>query len=143
MRKFLIASHGHVASGIKSAVQILTHDDSALTAVDCYVDESDFTPRIQEWIDSVEPGDEAVIFTDLLGGSVCNKVTELQPERHGIMHVTGVNLICVLGCLLEDGPLTEESVDRIVGEAAGLIQRVQVSEADGEPDGGSDDDFFA
>ena len=100
MRKFLIASHGRVASGIKSAVGILTHDDSAITTVDCYLDESDFTPQIQEFLDSVQEGDEAVVFTDLLGGSVCNKVTQMHPERYGVIHVTGVNLITVLGCLL-------------------------------------------
>jgi PTS system mannose-specific IIA component len=141
MRKFLIASHGRVASGIKSAVNILTHDDSAITAVDCYLDESDFTPQIQEFLDSLQEGDEAVIFTDLLGGSVCNKVTQMHPERYGAIHVTGVNLITVLGCLLSDEPLTPEVVDGVVETGASLIQRVAVDE--GETDDGSEGDFFA
>ncbi len=141
MRKFLIASHGRVASGIKSAVGILTHDDSAITAVDCYLDESDFTPQIQEFLDSVQEGDEAVVFTDLLGGSVCNKVTQMYPERYGVIHVTGVNLITVLGCLLSDEPLTPEVVDGVVETGASLIQRVAVDEE--EADDGSDGDFFA
>lgn len=142
MRKFLIASHGRVASGIKSAVKILTRDDSAITAVDCYMDESDFTPQIQAFIDSVQPGDEAVIFTDLLGGSVCNKVMTLRPEDHGIIHVTGVNLICVLGCLLSDDSLTPAVVDQIVSDASGLIRRVE-SPADDSAYQDSESDFFA
>ena len=142
MRKFLIASHGTVASGIKSAVKILTHDDSAITAVDCYLDESDFTPRIQEFIDSVGPDDEAVIFTDLMGGSVCNKVMQLEPEKHGILHVTGVNLITVMGCLLSDEPLDAGSVDEIVKTGASLIQRVSADEGEEKGDE-SDEDFFA
>lgn len=141
MHKFLIASHGRVASGIKSAVNILTHDDSAITAVDCYMDESDFTPQIQWFLDSLRKGDEAVIFTDLLGGSVCSKVTQMHPERYGAIHVTGANLITVLGCLLSDEPLTSETVDKVVATGASLIQRIAVDEdeTDDEPDG----DFFA
>lgn len=142
MRKILIASHGHLASGIKSAAKILLRDDSAITAVDCYVDESDFTPQIQAFIDSVTPDDEAVIFTDLLGGSVCNKVMTMRPEDHGIIHVTGTNLICVLGCLLSDDPLNPEVVDGIVADASGLIQRVQTP-VDDTSDQGSEGDFFA
>ncbi|MCH4082193.1 MAG: hypothetical protein LKE92_08785 [Atopobiaceae bacterium] len=142
MRKFLIASHGTVASGIKSAVKILTRDDSAITAVDCYLDESDFTPKIQEFIDSVEEDDEAVIFTDLLGGSVCNKVMQLEPGKHGIIHVTGVNLITVLGCLLSDEPLSAKTVDEIVKTGASLIQRVSADEEQGKGDE-SEEDFFA
>lgn len=142
MRKFLIASHGTVARGIKSAVKILTHDDSSVTAVDCYLDESDFTPKVQEFIDSVKADDEAVIFTDLLGGSVCNKVMQLEPERHGVLHVTGVNLITVLGCVLSDDPLTAETVDKIVATGSSLIQRVAVKSEE-SPTDESDDDFFA
>lgn len=143
MRKFLIASHGRVASGIKSAVKILTRDDSMVTAVDCYMDESDFTPQIQAFIDSVEPEDEAVIFTDLLGGSVCNKVMTLRPEDHGIIHVTGVNLICVLGCILSDAPLTPETVDSIIADASTLIQRIVPPAEDAPATDETEGDFFA
>ncbi len=141
MRKILVASHGRVASGVKSAAKILLGDDSAITAVDCYVDETDYTPQLQEFIDSTTPDDEAVIFTDLMGGSVCNKVMSLEPEKHGVIHVTGFNLITVLGCLLSDERLTPEVVDTVVEQGAGLIKRVVVEES--AADSGSDDDFFA
>lgn len=142
MRKILIASHGHVASGVKSAAKILTGDVSAITAVDFYVDESDQAPVVEQFIESVGPDDEAVIFTDLLGGSVCNKVLTLQPEKRGIVHVTGFNLIAVLGCLLADEPLTPASVDEILATAAAQIKRVSVEHDEGAGEE-SDDSFFA
>ncbi len=142
MKKVLIASHGRVASGIKSLVKILVRDDSAVTAVDCYLDESDPTVAIKSWIDEVEPDDEAVIFTDLLGGSVCNNVTMMKPEERGIIHVTGVNVACVLECLLSAEPLTEASVDEIIATASGQMLRVTVSE-DTEGNDEEDGDFFA
>lgn len=142
MRKFLIASHGRVASGVKSLVKILVRDDSAITAVDCYLDESDPTVAIKGWIDAVESEDEAVIFTDLLGGSVCNNVTMMKPEERGIIHVTGINVACVLECLLTAEPLTAATVDEIIAAASKQIVRVAVNEETAVDDG-QDDDFFA
>lgn len=142
MRKILIASHGHVASGMKSAVKILTGDVSSLTAVDFYVDESDQTPVVEAFINSVGPEDDAVIFTDLLGGSVCNKVLTLQPEKHGITHVTGFNLIAVLGCLLSDEPLTPAVVDEVIATASEQLQRISV-EPKAREDEETEDSFFA
>ena len=55
MKKVLVASHGHLASGIRSSIEILTGMADMVEAVDCYVDDSDFTPRIQAFIDSVGP----------------------------------------------------------------------------------------
>lgn len=141
MRKLLLASHGHLASGLKSSVQILTGDSSAITAVDAYVDDSDYTEAIKQFIDSCGPDDEAVIFTDILGGSVFQKVALLEPEKHGIPHVTGMNLAVVMECLLTPDPLTPENIDAITGEAASQLMRVNVSEDTNEQE--SADDFFA
>lgn len=55
MKKVLVASHGHLASGIRSSIEILTGMADMVEAVDCYVDDSDFAPRIQAFIDSVGP----------------------------------------------------------------------------------------
>ena len=61
----LLASHGHLASGLKSSLQILTGDASAVTAIDAYVDETDFVPTIEEFLAASEEGDETIVFTDL------------------------------------------------------------------------------
>jgi PTS system mannose-specific IIA component len=141
MRKILLASHGHLASGLKSSVEILTGDSSAITAVDAYVDDSDYTEAIRDFIDACGPDDEAVIFTDILGGSVFQKVALLEPEKHGVVHVTGMNLAVVMECLLTPDPLTTENVDAIAREAAGQLKRVNVSAQTSQQE--SADDFFA
>lgn len=142
MKKILVASHGHLASGIKSVAKILLHDDSAITAVDCYVDESDPGERIREFIDSVQPQDDALIFTDLLGGSVCNMVTAMRPEQRGIIHVTGFNLAVVLECLISTDRLTPEGIDCIIGTASTLMKRVELSEAPAEKSDVEEEDGF-
>lgn len=110
MKKVLVASHGHLASGIRSSIGILTGMADMVEAVDCYVDDSDFTPRIQAFIDSVGPEDEAIIFTDIYGGSVFQKVVLMEPEKRGIVHVTGMNLGLVIETLLGAEPVTADSI---------------------------------
>lgn len=141
MKKILIASHGRIASGIASAIEILGVNVGEITAVDCYVDDFDYTPKIQGFIDSVTPEDNAIIFTDLVGGSVCNKVMTLRPEARGIQHVAGVNLITVIECLLTEERLTPEKVDEIVSGGSQQMRRMFVEETESE--GEDEEDFFA
>ena len=141
MKKVLVASHGHLASGIRSSIEILTGMADMVEAVDCYVDDSDFTPRIQAFIDSVGPEDEAIIFTDIYGGSVFQKVVLMEPEKRGIVHVTGMNLGLVIEALLGAEPVTADSIKQSVEQARATMQVVEPPSkaADNE---GSDGDFF-
>lgn len=141
MKKVLVASHGHLASGIRSSIEILTGMADMVEAVDCYVDDSDFTPRIQAFIDSVGPEDEAIIFTDIYGGSVFQKVVLMEPEKRGIVHVTGMNLGLVIEALLGAEPVTAVSIKQSVELARATMQVVEPPSkaADNE---GSDGDFF-
>lgn len=141
MKKVLVASHGHLASGIRSSIEILTGMADMVEAVDCYVDDSDFTPRIQAFIDSVGPEDEAIIFTDIYGGSVFQKVVLMEPEKRGIVHVTGMNLGLVIEALLGAELVTADSIKQSVELARATMQVVEPPSkaADNE---GSDGDFF-
>lgn len=141
MKKVLVASHGHLASGIRSSIEILTGMADMVEAVDCYVDDSDFTPRIQAFIDSVGPEDEAVIFTDIYGGSVFQKVVLMEPEKRGIVHVTGMNLGLVIETLLGAEPGTADSIKQSVELARATMQVVEPPSkaADNEE---SEGDFF-
>ena len=141
MKKVLVASHGYLASGIRSSIEILTGMADMVEAVDCYVDDSDFTPRIQAFIDSVGPEDEAIIFTDIYGGSVFQKVVLMEPEKRGIVHVTGMILGLVIEALLGAEPVTAVSIKKSVELARATMQVVEPPSkaADNE---GSDGDFF-
>ena len=141
MKKVLVASHGHLASGIRSSIGILTGMADMVEAVDCYVDDSDFTPRIQAFIDSVGPEDEAIIFTDIYGGSVFQKVVLMEPEKRGIVHVTGMNLGLVIETLLGAEPVTADSIKQSVelGRATMQVVEPPSKAADNEE---SEGDFF-
>lgn len=141
MKKILVASHGHLATGIQSSVQILTGMADQITAIDCYVDESDFTPKIEEFIESVGPEDEGVIFTDIYGGSVFQKVVLLEPEKRGIVHVTGMNLGLVIETLISSEPVSVESLGQSI-ELARQTMQIVMPPSPSVCDKESDNDFF-
>lgn len=114
LRKILIATHGNFADGIKNTVKLLIGKEECIQCINAYVDERDFTIDIQHFMDNIDENDEAVIFTDLYGGSVNQKVFMLLPKNKNIFLITGFNLAAVLEILLTDKKLTEEVVDEIV-----------------------------
>lgn len=114
LRKILIATHGNFADGIKSTVKLLVGKEECIQCINAYVDERDFTIDIQHFMDNINENDEAVIFTDLYGGSVNQKVFMLLPKNKKIFLITGFNLAAVLEILLTDKKLTNEVVDEIV-----------------------------
>ena len=87
------------------------------------------------------PDDDAVIFTDIYGGSVFQKVVLMEPEKHGIVHVTGMNLGLVIETLISAGPVTAESVKQSIELARQTMQVVEPPNSVSD-DGESDGDFF-
>jgi len=47
MTRFFLASHGHLASGLASSIQILTGDSSRLRVFDAYVDERSLEEELE------------------------------------------------------------------------------------------------
>lgn len=143
MRKLLIVSHGRLASGIKSSVEVLTGDASAITAIDAYLDDHDYTREVRDFIAGCDPADEAVVFTDLLGGSVFQKVAAEDLAEKSVMHVTGTNLAAVLECLLTPDALTPAAVDQICHVASTQLKRIEVQDMGKGEEPPLEDDFFA
>lgn len=119
--KVVIASHGHMASGMKSSLEILLGPQEELFALDAYVDGTEPEQAWQQWLE--ELGDEkAVVFTDLMGGSVNQLIVKSIPEHPGIHVVTGVNLALVFSLLAAGEEMTEEEIRRAVREAQEQMQ---------------------
>lgn len=129
MKKILIATHGNLADGFKSSIHVLAGKPCDIQTINAYVDENctDYSKQISDFIQSVESEDEAVIFTDLMGGSVNQKVCQLcmQTTKH-IHIVTGVNLMCILGILLESRPLDEAVLQEIVESSVVSLVQLQI-----------------
>lgn len=102
MRKFLIASHGTLASGIKSSVNIIIGETEHVFLIEAYVDENKtIEDELMAVLSRVAADDELIIFTDLLGGSITNQVARLA-RRENVHLVSGFNLPLLVEILLSD-----------------------------------------
>lgn len=97
-RKFLIGSHGRLASGLQSSIDILAGMGQALETIDAYVDDSDYTSQIDDFIAGVAADEQGLIFTDLLGGSVNQKMVTavMNSGKDNIFLITNSNLATLL-----------------------------------------------
>lgn len=135
MTDILIASHGHMASGMKSSIEILTGMGAQIVTVDAYVDESDYLPEIRQFVKNATG--PAVIFTDLLGGSVNQKVI-LECDHQNIFIVSQMNLAIVMAVLLDTEELTTQRLQELIKQSQ--VQLVTTKLDNSQTD---DEDFFA
>lgn len=119
-KKILIATHGHLASGLKSAIGVLAGEPCEIKTIDAYTDDEpgDYTPKIDAFIASVGEDDQGFIFTDILSGSVNQRVVRANPFGNpNITLVTGTNLMVVLGVALDPRIVTREVLQEIIGQS--------------------------
>jgi fructoselysine and glucoselysine-specific PTS system IIA component len=101
-RKFLIATHGTFAAGLKSSLDIIIGAMEHVFLIQAYVDGA---AGIEEQINHVmaqhSETDELIVFTDILGGSITNQILQhaLKPNVHVI---SGFNLPLLIEVMMAD-----------------------------------------
>lgn len=113
MRKYIIATHGYMAYGINTTLNMLIGEQENLTVVNAYTDEcKDPVPEFEKIIEE-NPDDDIVIMTDLFGGSVNNNAMQMiKSERVHV--VTGINLAVVISIAMSD---SNTSTKQVIEEA--------------------------
>lgn len=109
-RKFLIATHGTFAAGVKSSLDIIIGDMEHVFLIEAYVDETvSVETQINEVMAQVGDTDELIVFTDILGGSITNQVLQhaLKPN---VYVVSGFNLPLLIEVLMADAETPAEEV---------------------------------
>ncbi|MBM7708436.1 PTS sugar transporter subunit IIA [Enterococcus lemanii] len=99
MRKIIFASHHHLASGLKETIEYIVPNGEKITAISAYTTNTPVEAEINDALKDLQPEDEALVFTDLLGGSVNQAFTKYLNQ--GNVHViAGMNVPVVLTVLL-------------------------------------------
>ncbi|RBQ03101.1 PTS sugar transporter subunit IIA [Pedobacter miscanthi] len=113
-RKFLIATHGTLASGIKSSLDIIIGATENLFLMQAYVEENkSLEEEIVPFVKELGDDEELIVFSDLLGGSVTNQILQYG-LRDKVHIVAGFNLGLVMEILLSD---IETPVEQVIAEA--------------------------
>ena len=101
-RKFLIATHGAFAKGVKSALDIIAGEMDNMFLIQAYLDDSrPVEDELEDVMATVSDTDELIIFTDLLGGSV-NNIMLRNALRENVHIVSGFNLPLLIEIVLSD-----------------------------------------
>jgi mannose/fructose-specific phosphotransferase system component IIA len=119
MRKFLIATHGAFAQGVKSSLEIITGETENLFLIGAYLSQDiSVEDELKPILDTLTDDDELVIFTDLLGGSV-NNIVIREALRENVHIISGFNLPVLIEVILGD---TDIPVDELI---AGAIENAK------------------
>ena len=131
MTRFFLASHGRLASGLASSIQILTGDSSRLTFFDAYVDERSLEEELEAFYVNAEEGDQMILLSDMYGGSV-NSIMYPFLARPNTTLIAGMNLALVIGLLLGGEPLEPDTIKAVVEQSREAIRIVELEEGPAE-----------
>jgi len=102
MRKYLIATHGTFAGGIKSSIDLILGETENVFLIQAYLEENkSLQEEIQNVLKQINPEDELIVFTDLMGGSITNQILQFGLKEN-VYILAGVNLPLLLDILLAD-----------------------------------------
>ncbi|WP_312642856.1 hypothetical protein [Hydrogenoanaerobacterium sp.] len=136
--QFIIITHGKMASGIQSSLNLLIGERHDLHVIDAYLDDSDPEEKIADLVNVRFKDEKIVIMTDLYGGSVNRIATKYICNR--VTVVAGINLVLAMEILFMNEPSAEEMEDavKVCRDQMRLITADSLK-ADNQP---GEEDFF-
>lgn len=107
MRKIIFASHLNFAKGLEETVRFIMPNTAEIIVINAYTQNFPVEEEIGAVLNDLAAEDEALIFTDLLGGSVNQAFVPYLAHPH-IHLITGMNLPVIMTVLLG---LSDEYID--------------------------------
>lgn len=106
MFKFVMATHGNFAKGIKESIRLIAGEFDNLQALSCYTEENfNLNSEIEEILKY--QGGDIIVITDVFGGSVNNAFIEKTVENKNLHVISGLNLPLMLELLGEHEEYTK------------------------------------
>lgn len=149
MIRFLIASHGRLADGFKSTVEVIIGKDVAdkIETVSAFIGESieDAKGRLEAVVKAIPKEDQVIIFSDIMHGSVNQYLMPfVDDERVFLITGTSFPLVCDIitqYCFYEGAKVAPEelaaAVERAKDEIIFVNQAMKKEQSEK-----NEDDFF-
>lgn len=100
MKKIIIASHHQLAQGFKDTLNyIVPVVDAEIMAISAYTTNTPVEQEISDALKDIQPEDEVIVFTDLLGGSVNQAFVPYLSNPH-VHVIAGMSLPLILTVVL-------------------------------------------
>ena len=134
MKRVLVATHGHLADGVKSLLDILGNNQIAIDYVNAYVDEVDFKDQVEAFFK--QDANTYILLSDLYGGSVNQYLTSYLNYPNTFL-ISGFNIPLILEILYAETPLTAQEIQKLIESAKSQMKLVTLESLKPE-----EDDFF-
>ncbi|MDZ5035176.1 PTS mannose transporter subunit IID, partial [Clostridium perfringens] len=118
--KILVVGHGEYATGIKSAIKLLTGVDEGVDAINLNeeLNHEDFKSMIKDY---VEKNNDLIIFADITGGApfqITSREILLNEASENQYVVGGVSVACILEIVMNTIVIQSEDDTRKIIDAA-------------------------
>ena len=122
MRRIILATHGEFAAGILNSAEIIIGKSEQVQTLCAFTDPTkDFQKQVQTIVEEIQPGDELVVVTDILGGSVNNEFMRYL-DHEGLHLISGLNLPLLIELILSTEPDTEKLIGELLEQMPKQIQ---------------------
>lgn len=125
MKQILIATHGKMASGIRYTAELIVGKMDEITTIDAYVTPEDNVEKKFEEYFAQHENDRIFVFTDLMGGSVNQKLLGYS-QKENVTLITGTNLPVLMQVMMADDDVTEEEIQEFIDDAREELQMVDL-----------------
>ena len=125
--KILIVGHGEYATGMKSAIKLLTGVNNNIDAINLNEEltHNDYTMMVQEYVANNK---ELVIFADMTGGApfqIASREILLNESSENQFVIGGVSVGCILEVVMNTLVLnSEDELKDIINTAVNNIQEM-------------------
>ena len=125
MKQILIATHGKMASGIRYTAELIVGKMAEITTIDaCVTPEDNVEKKFEEYFEQHE-NDRIFVFTDLMGGSVNQKLLGYS-QKENVTLITGTNLPVLMQVMMADDDVTEDEIREFIDDAREELQVVDL-----------------
>lgn len=124
--KIFLSTHGKMASGMKSSVEVLAGNCECLTTFDAYIDHDTVEQHVEKFL-ADNPDGLRILCSDIFGGSV-NQVLARYSGQENIFVVTGINLALLISLVLSSSrdDMSEEELQQMIDESTALTKIVKL-----------------
>lgn len=125
--KILIVGHGEYATGMKSAIKLLTGVNNNIDAINLNEEltHNDYTMMVQEYVANNK---ELIVFADMTGGApfqIASREILLNEESENQFVIGGVSVGCILEVVMNTLVLnSEDELENIINTAVNNIQEM-------------------
>ena len=122
MNKILLASHGYLAQGMKSSLEILMGTNDR---IECLC--ADVAALIDAWMETRDPADSWFVVTDIFGGSVNNEFIQRQTDGSFTL-IAGMNLPLLVEMVTQLDSLDADKAKAAVEGSRSFIQLCEAAD---------------